>query len=232
MPLFVVATPIGNKKDFGQRAIETLANADLIIGEELKELRQILKAAGVQAKALDQLNEHSRPADIEHFVNEIRFKKVALVSDCGTPGFCDPGAELVDAVYRAGLEVQSIPGPSSLMAFLSICGVRLDRFSFMGFVPAKTENREKFWRDIKSIQLPVIFMETPYRCRKMLDELATFAPQRFCVVGLNLTQEHQRVLRGSGADCAKIEIDNAEPIVLITNMAVSSHHTQQSKTRD
>lgn len=215
MPLFVVATPIGNDQDLSQRAREILASADLIIGEELKELRQILKAAGVQAKAMDQLNEHSRPADIEHFVNEAKSKMVALVSDCGTPGFCDPGADLVNACHKANIEVHPVPGASSLMAFLSICGLRLDQFVFFGFLPAKNELREKAWASVKKQTLPVILMETPYRSGKLFDELATQVPQRFCVLGMNLTQPTQKLIRGKGLDCKKRKLDEAEPIALI-----------------
>lgn len=215
MSLFVVATPIGNDKDLTARALEVLKSADLIIGEELKELRQILKAAGVQAKAMDQLNEHSDSEDLKFFAAEAKTKTVALVSDCGTPGFCDPGADLVAACYREGIEVQPVPGASSLMAFMSVCGLRLDRFLFFGFLPAKNEGRERAWREIKAEKQPVLLMETPYRCAKFLEELALHVPKRFCVIGTNLTQPEQRVLRGYGQECAKAKIGAAEPIAVI-----------------
>src|SRR5688572_5468117 len=103
MALYVVATPIGNSKDITLRALEILKSAELIIGEEMKVLRQILKNAGVQAPQAETLNEHSTTKDIEFFVGECRDKTVALVSDCGTPGFCDPGADLVKACRKAGV---------------------------------------------------------------------------------------------------------------------------------
>lgn len=216
MALFVVATPIGNNGDFTTRALEALRTADLVIGEELKVLRQILKAAGVQAPATDQLNEHSGPQDIEHFVNECRGKNVVLVSDCGTPGFCDPGAELVAACYKAGVKVRTLPGASSLMALLSISGVRLDQFTFMGFLPAKSELREKALAAVKREPRACIVMETPYRCAKFIDELAAQFAERFCVVGLNLTQESERLVRAYGRDLKKFgPFDDAEPIALI-----------------
>src|SRR6218665_2073060 len=113
MALFVVATPIGNPKDISEHALEILKTADLIVGEELKVLRQQLKAAGVQAKAMDQLNEPSKPADVQFLLEECRTKKVALVSDCGTPGFCDPGADLTKACHQNGIGVHAVPGASS-----------------------------------------------------------------------------------------------------------------------
>lgn len=213
MPLFMVATPIGNPADLSERAREILRKADLIIGEELKELRQTLKAAGVQARAMDQLNEHSREADIEHFVSEARSKKVALVSDCGTPGFCDPGADLVKACRKEGIVIHAVPGASSLMALLSVCGLRVDRFTFNGFLPPKTDARESEWRALLKEPRAAIVMETPYRCEKLIAEIKAKAADRYCVIGLNLTQENEKILVGYGRD-----LDfkgDAEPIALI-----------------
>lgn len=216
MPLFVVATPIGNPADISQRAIDVLKNADLIIGEELKVLRQTLKAAGVQAKAMDQLNEHSGAKDIEHFVIECRSKQVALVSDCGTPGFCDPGADLVKACRDAGVAVHGVPGPSSLMALLSVAGVRVDQFLFAGFLPAKAEPREQALNKLAREPRPLVLMETPYRCEKFIQDIAKRFPDRLCIVGLNLTQDSERVIRAKGKDLHKNgPYQDAEPVVLI-----------------
>jgi 16S rRNA (cytidine1402-2'-O)-methyltransferase len=213
MALFMVATPIGNAADLTLRAKQILTDADLVIGEELKELRQTLKAAGVQARAMDQLNEHSREADIEHFVQQAREKTVALVSDCGTPGFCDPGADLVKACRAEGIAVHAVPGASSLMALLSVCGIRVDKFTFTGFLSPKAEARDGEWRALLKEPRAVIVMETPYRCEKFLAELKSKAADRWCVVGLNLTQENERVLSGYGRD---LEFKgDAEPIALI-----------------
>jgi 16S rRNA (cytidine1402-2'-O)-methyltransferase len=214
MSLFVVATPIGNPGDLSPRARDILARADLVVGEDMKPLRQILKAAGVQARALDQLNEHSRQADVEHLTARARTEMVALVSDCGTPGFCDPGAELVDACHRAGIPVHAVAGPSSLMALLSVAGVRLDSFTFAGFLPAKNELRARAWREVLAERRPVILLETPYRCARLIEDLRTHAADRYCVVGLDLTQETELVLRGLGREL-KGEYESREPVVLV-----------------
>jgi 16S rRNA (cytidine1402-2'-O)-methyltransferase len=216
MPLFVVATPIGNEKDFSRRALEVLRSAQLIIGEELKVLRQILKAAGVQGIVLDRLNEHSGPQDIAHFVEECRTKTVALVSDCGTPGFCDPGADLVAACAQAGVEVRPVPGPSSLMALLSVCGVRVERFHFYGFLPAKAEARAQELKRLAREKLPFIIMETPYRCERLIQDLSEYFPGAHCVIGLNLTAENERVVRARGRDLLKLgPFTDSEPIALV-----------------
>lgn len=212
----MVATPIGNPSDISLRALTLLKDADLVIGEELKELRQILKAAGVQARKLDQLNEHSRPADIEHFVTAAREGLVALVSDCGTPGFCDPGADLVRACAAAGIAVHAVPGASSLMALLSVCGARVDEFVFAGFLSPKSELRAAAWSRLKKESRPIILMETPYRAEKWASELREHFAERFLVLAFNLTQETERVLRVFGRDLAKHgPFAAGEPIVLI-----------------
>lgn len=216
MALFVVATPIGNPGDLSPRAREALAAADLVVGEDLKPLRQILKMAGVQAREMDVLNEHSRPADVEHLCGRCAEAAVALVSDCGTPGFCDPGADLVDQCHRRGIPVHAVAGPSSLMALLSVAGVRVDRFLFWGFLPAKTELRTKAWREIARQTVPVIVLETPYRTDRLVDDLAAEAGARKCVLGLDLTQTTEQVVRGTGREIkARGPFGDREPVALI-----------------
>jgi len=216
MALFVVATPIGNNKDFTVRALEVLRSADLVVGEELKALRPILKAAGVMAPALEQLNEHSSAEDVEFLVGECRAKSVALVSDCGTPGFCDPGADLVAACRAAGVDVVGVPGVSSLMALLSVAGVRVDSFVFAGFLPAKSEERERVLAGLVKEKRSIILLETPYRCSKLVEDLAKHFGGRECVLGLNLTQDGERVVRARGKELSKQgPFEDCEPVVLI-----------------
>ena len=95
MSLFVIATPIGHAKDISLRAIETLQAAEVVIGEEFKEVSKLLKGLDIKGKPLEVLNEHSTPDDIQNLLKLCQTKRVALVSDCGTPGFCDPGAALI-----------------------------------------------------------------------------------------------------------------------------------------
>jgi 16S rRNA (cytidine1402-2'-O)-methyltransferase len=216
MALFVVATPIGNDKDFTLRALEVLKSAELVIGEELKALRPILKAAGVMAPAMEQLNEHSTSEDIEFLLGECRTKSVALVSDCGTPGFCDPGADLVAACRKAGVAVVSVPGASSLMALLSVAGVRVDQFVFAGFLPPKSGERESALVGLVKEKRSIVLLETPYRCEQLVKDLVTHFASRECVLGLNLTQSSERVVRCLGRDLVKLgPFTDAEPIVLI-----------------
>lgn len=196
MSLCLIATPIGNPGDISLRAIQTLKESDFIIGEEKRELMPFLKAHGLEKREVDFLNEHSRPADVENFVELCRTKKVCLVSDCGTPGFCDPGADLVAACRKAGVQVYAVPGASSLMTLVSLAGMKLNSFVFMGFLPAENEARKKTLEDLKRERRAVVLMDTPYRLSKLLGELSEAVPNRRIVIGCDLTKSNEVILEG------------------------------------
>src|SRR5205809_5485186 len=103
MSLFVVAIPIGNPKDITLRALEELKNADLIIGEEKRELFRFLKPLGLHEKKVELLNEHTRADDLHYLIEACATQNVCLISDCGTPGFCDPGSDLVAGCRTKGI---------------------------------------------------------------------------------------------------------------------------------
>lgn len=201
MSLYVVATPIGHPDDISRRAKEALERADTIIGEEAKPTRKLLKSAGVSpSKPIELLNEHSDRSRIEELGLLCRSQEVALVSDCGTPGFCDPGAELVNHCHNHGILVRSLPGPSSLMAFLSICGHRLINFYFQGFLPANTEERRGRLGFLKQRKETIILMDTPYRLKKTLENCKEYFSSSEIVLGVNLSKDSERIYRGKAVE--------------------------------
>lgn len=193
MPLYIVATPIGNQDDLSVRAKKILSDCDVVIGEEFREASTLLKRLGITGKSLEQLNEHSTPDDLKPLVEMCRAQVVALITDCGTPGFCDPGADLVAACRNQGIKVVSVPGASSLMAFLSLCGQRLDEFYFRGFLPANREARASSLKMLKSDNRAVILMDTPYRLGRLLEELSSSMPDRPATLGMDFTLETETV---------------------------------------
>lgn len=216
MPLKVVATPIGNLGDITMRAIETLKSADAIVGEERREVSTLLKRLGIESKDLHLLNEHSTERDVADLLALCREKDVALVSDAGTPGFCDPGARLVAACRTAGVLVATLPGASSLMCLLSLSGTRVDQFLFRGFLPAEREAREAALRELAREARPVVLMDTPYRLGKLMGELASRFPTRNALLGLDFTLETERVWEGSLTDlAAKAAGQKAEFVLLL-----------------
>jgi 16S rRNA (cytidine1402-2'-O)-methyltransferase len=152
--LFVVALPIGNLDDISLRALRLLKEADIIIGEERKVLMPMLKSFGVDihSKQMEFLNEHSKKEDILELKNFCKEKNVVLVSDCGTPVFCDPGAHLIDACRKENIEIKSVPGASSLMTLLSLSSQKLEKFYFYGFLPREKEDRMREIQKISKIK--------------------------------------------------------------------------------
>lgn len=195
MSLTLVATPIGNYGDMTLRGIETLREADLIICEEIKPAQILLKRLKIEGKTLLQLNEHSTKADLIELAKNCSSQKVALISDCGTPGFYDPGAELVEICVKQGIEVDANPGVSSLMNLISLSGIKLKEFYFVGFLPAENSQREAKLKEISKMSVPLVFMDTPYRLNKLIGELKPFFGERFAVLGMDLSSAEQQIHR-------------------------------------
>ncbi len=201
--LYLVATPIGDISEISLRALDVLKNADLVICESTKEASKLLKSHGLKAKEYRVLDEHSRPDDHLELLDICKEKIVALVSDCGTPGFCDPGAELVGLCRRNKVVVKSILGPSSLMGLLSLAGRKVPQFHFRGFLPAENEERKRSWLELKKTKDAIILMDTPYRLGKLLAETKEHFPGRPVLLTINLSQENEVVLEGRIEDVVK-----------------------------
>lgn len=216
MALHLIATPIGNPNDISLRALEILKKVDYVIGEELKITKQILSQYKTGQKELYRLNEHSKADDIQDLVALCKDKEVALVTDCGTPGFCDPGSKLVKELRKNNIPIHSVPGASSLMYLLSLSSERIDSFYFAGFLPAKKELRGKAWKYIKSIPSPSFLLETPYRFQKLLEEMKSQIPQRKILIGINLSSENELLWEGKVQTLQLKDFpDKAEPMILI-----------------
>ncbi|MCB0414027.1 MAG: methyltransferase [Bdellovibrionales bacterium] len=196
MSLTIVATPIGDPEDISLRALRLLKDADLIIGEEQKILNSFLRQWDIVNKKIQFLNEHSTRDDLAELLRFCETSKVVLVSDCGTPGFCDPGSDLVDLCRQKKIVVNSAPGASSLMVFLSLCGLKLTQFHFEGFLPANRELREERVKELKNMDIPIVLMDTPYRLMKILGLLKEHFFKWNVRLGANLTQENEYFLVG------------------------------------
>ena len=198
MSLTLVSVPIGNLEDITLRALNTLKEADLYIGEERKPMFRLLKELGVATpKNYELLNEHSEASDIKELAKLCKEQKAVLVTDCGTPGFSDPGAELVAECRKLSIDVTSNPGASSLTTFLSLTGVRLTKFNFEGFLPRESSEREQKLKELSRSKTPTIIMDTPYRLKKTLEQCSQFLKNKKFVVGMDLTKPNELVLSGN-----------------------------------
>ena len=214
--LHLVATPIGDTTEITLRALEILKSCDVIICESTKEASKLLRAHGITGKTYEVLDEHSTPEDKAALIPLCANKNVALVSDCGTPGFCDPGADIVSLCRQKNIPVKSALGASALMGLLSLSGQRLDEFVFRGFLPAETESRGKALKELTKEKRAIILMDTPYRLKKTLMDMKEHFSNRRFLLTLNLSQEEETVLEGHIEYLlSNLRVDKAEFMLLV-----------------
>ncbi len=194
--LHLVATPIGDFTEITFRAVEILKSADVILCESTKETSTLLKRLEIKAKRYEILNEHTTLEDLIKIAEMCKNENVALVSDCGTPGFCDPGNNLIDLCRKNKVPVKTVLGASALMGLLSLSSQRINQFLFRGFMPAETEARAKEWVKLKSEKNAIIIMDTPYRLKKTLEEVVQHFNTRDILLVMNLSQEDEEVMEG------------------------------------
>jgi len=215
--LYIVATPIGHPGDITTRAIQVLSQADAILCEERKVASRLLKQLGI-TKPLIELNEHNEDQQVNDILlNLLNGQNMALISDCGTPVFSDPGSKLLQFLYPAEIDVVPIPGASSLVAAISVCPFDLKQFYFLGFLPPKTEQRKELLRQHANSSQAIILMDTPYRMGKLLDEVANaFGKNRTIFLATDLTLPGEKVYLGTVQEVQqKTQNRKAEFILII-----------------
>ncbi|MGK5093380.1 16S rRNA (cytidine(1402)-2'-O)-methyltransferase [Deltaproteobacteria bacterium TL4] len=196
--LFIVSIPIGNFGDMTHRAIETLGQVELVVCEEYKEGARLRKQLNLKC-SLESLNEHNEQAQIPKIIHQLKQgHSVALVSDCGTPIFADPGTLLTQTCVDAGITIVPIPGASSLMAALVCSAFSLKNFYYAGFLPRTTEDRRAKLTELKQIPTVLIIYEAPYRLLPLLkDTAAVMGGQTLAVICTQLTLPDEQVYRGT-----------------------------------
>ena len=199
--LYIVATPIGNLSDFTRRAAEVLREADLIAAEDTRRTQQLLQAEGLRGEMI-AYHEHSGPAVAERIVEAIaQGRRVALVSDAGTPTISDPGYRLVRAVQDAGLSVVPVPGACAAIAALSASGLASDRFAFEGFLPSKAGARRRRIEALAASTATLIFYESPHRVLETLQDLVDVCgPDREAALARELTKRFETLRRAPLAE--------------------------------
>ena len=195
--IYIVATPIGNLKDITLRAIEILKEADLIICEDTRQTIKLLNHYKI-SKPLISYFQHSRISKTDYILSQLKqAKKMALVTDAGTPGISDPGNKLVEIIVKElpSVNIIPLPGASALATALSVSGFPADKFIFMGFPPAK-KGREKFFKKITEAEYTVVFYESIHRILKTLKQLESFLPDTETMICRELTKKFETIYRG------------------------------------
>ena len=192
--LYIVATPIGNLEDITLRALRTLKEVDLIAAEDTRHSKILLNKYDIKTPLLSY-HSHSGLAKLDKIIDQLREgKKVALISDAGTPGISDPAYQLVNAAIDAGIPICPIPGPSALLAALNISGLPMDKFLYLGFLPLK-KGRQTLLKNLAQETRTLVIFESPHRLIKTLAQLLEFLGDRQIAVCRELTKIHEEALR-------------------------------------
>ena len=194
--LYIVATPIGNLKDFTYRAVETLQNVQLIAAEDTRHSKKLLLHYKIGTPTISYF-EHNRFTRIPKIIKTLNSgSDVAVITDAGTPGVSDPAYKLVRAAIEEGIRVEAIPGSSALLSALVSSGLPTDRFLFEGFIPSK-KGRKKRLESIQDDQATIVFFESPHRVVKTLNDIYEVLGDRPAVLARELTKLHEEIIRGT-----------------------------------
>jgi 16S rRNA (cytidine1402-2'-O)-methyltransferase len=198
--LFVVGTPIGNLGDITLRALEALRSADVIAAEDTRHSGILLKRYNISKPLVSyhQHNEAKRTAELIERL--IQGENVGVITDAGMPGLSDPGARLITECIKRDVPFTIIPGPSAILTALVGSGLRMNSFSFRGFLPNKSGQRERQLRAVAEAGETTIFFESPYRLVKTLAACVEILPDRGICVARELTKKFEEFRRGTAAD--------------------------------
>lgn len=192
--LYIVPTPIGNLGDITQRAIEVLSRVDVIAAEDTRHTGRLLSHFNIPTKTY-ALHDHNEQQKAQVLVDRLlQGQSIALVSDAGTPLISDPGYHLVNKCRQAGVKVVPLPGACAFVTALSASGLPSDRFSFEGFLPAKSKGRQDKFKEIERAERTCIFYESPHRIMDSLrDMLTVLGPERIVVLARELTKTFETI---------------------------------------
>ncbi len=212
--LFVVSTPIGNLEDITLRALRILKECDVILCEDTRRSKILLRHYGIDKPLISfyEGNEEKRIPEVIKLLNE--GKKVALISDAGTPLISDPGYKLVRRCREEGIRVYPVPGPSAVISALSVSGLGTDRFIFLGFPPKKKGKRLKLLESLKDWDGTIIFYVSPHNIRRFLDEIYETLGDRLVCVCREMTKKFEEYIFGRLSD-VKGKVKEKGEIVLV-----------------
>ncbi|MCP4547780.1 MAG: 16S rRNA (cytidine(1402)-2'-O)-methyltransferase [bacterium] len=200
--LYLVPTPVGNLEDITLRAKRVLEEADIVLAEDTRHSGRLLSHLGIK-KPFMSFHEHNEERQVSRLLSELEAgQQMALISDAGTPGICDPGFRAVRAALEAGFAVEVLPGPTAFVPALVGSGLPCDSFVFAGYLPRKSGARRRELSDALTQSRSVVFYESPYRVAKSLACLAELEPERPVVVAREISKRFEEFWRGTAMELA------------------------------
>lgn len=212
--LYIVATPIGNLEDITLRALRILKEVDLIACEDTRNSRILTQYYKIKTP-LTSYHQHTKKGKLEFLIEEIKKgKSIAVVTDAGTPGISDPGGLFIKEAVKNNINVISIPGSSSLTAAMSVSGFKADEFVFYGFLPTKKGRQTKL-KEIAKEKRTMVLFESPYRIKKLLNEILTYSGDREIALSRELTKKFEEIYRGKVSEILEKVKEKGEFVLVI-----------------
>jgi 16S rRNA (cytidine1402-2'-O)-methyltransferase len=198
MPIYVISTPIGNLKDITLRALDTLKQSEIILAEDTRRTSILFHHYNIKDKHLVSFNDYNKEKKTPEIIEELKEqKKIALVSDSGTPGISDPGFYLIREAIKNNIQVTPIPGATAAITALISSGFPTDAFEFHGFMPKKEKAKMDFFEKIKDNKKTIILYESPYRLIKTLKVMSEIMPNREICIAREMTKKFEEFIRGT-----------------------------------
>ncbi len=215
--LYIVPTPIGNMEDITIRALNILKNADIVFAEDTRETSKLLNYYDIKGAKLissHKFNENENLDKVMEFLKE--GVKVALVSDRGTPGISDPGYSLIRQVIKNNYNVICLPGPTAFVPAMVMSGFSTDRFLFYGFLNSKSSKQKKELESLKTIDVPIIFYESPHRVISTLNNIKDILGNRKIAISREISKKYEEIIRGNISSIIKeIEKIKGEIVIIV-----------------
>lgn len=224
--LYIVATPIGNLEDITLRALNILREVDLIAAEDTRQTLKLLNHFEI-TKPLISYHRHNEEVKSDILIEKIKKgENIALVSDAGTPGICDPGESVIKKAIEENIEVIPIPGACAMINALIVSGIETKEFCFLGFLPLNKKLRKEKLEEIKKANKTTIIYEAPHKMKATLEDLKEVIENRKVVLARELTKIHEQFIRGNIEELLnKIDDLKGEMILIIE----ATHETEDSK---
>ncbi len=230
--LFVVATPIGNLEDITARALRVLRESAVIAAEDTRRTAHLLARYAITTPSTS-LHEHNEDRKAASLIARLeRGDHVALVSDAGTPTISDPGQRLIQAAIRAGIRVESIPGPNAAVAALAVSGFPAESFLFLGFPPIKSKDRAFWFQRALHTAGTIVFYEAPHRIRETLADFQRAVGDCEVAICRELTKAHEDLIRGRISDVLESPFPARGEFTVVANIGHVTNHAPIAELSD
>lgn len=202
--LYIVSTPIGNLEDITLRALRVLKEVDEIAAEDTRHSSKLLNHYGISKPLISYWGEKEKVKSEEVLAKLLSGLSIALISDAGTPGISDPGSVLIGRAIDEGIDIVPVPGPSALVAAISISGLPIREFAFIGFLPPRESQRRKALTELETEKRTLIFYEAPHRILETMEEMYEIFGERKTALVKEITKIHEEALRGNLSDVIRM----------------------------